>query len=86
MKKYYDEKGRKVLDKPLKNYFIRAEVEEEYPDYIFVIRAKTQKQAEKLAQKELTTSYPGIFVGKYTDRFSCYEITANELLQRLTIN
>lgn len=70
----------------MKHYFIRAEIEESYPDYEFVIKAKTQEEAEKLAQKELTESYPDIFVGKYADRFSCYEITAEELLQRLTIN
>lgn len=70
----------------MKNYFIRAEIGEEYPDYEFVIKSKTQKQAEKLAQKELTTSYPDIFVGKYADRFSCHEITAQELLERMTIN
>lgn len=69
-----------------KNYFIRAEVMEGYPDYEFVIKSKTQAQAEKIAKKELTTSYPEIFVGKYADRFSCYEITGKELLERLTIN
>lgn len=70
----------------MKNYYIRAEVCEEYPDYDFVIKAKTQEEAEKIAKNILIQDYPDIFVGKYADRFSCYEITAEELLRNLTIN
>jgi len=63
----------------MKNYYIRAEVCEGYPDYDFAIKAKTQAEAQKQAKKILMTDYPDIFIGKYADRFSCYEITA-ELL------
>lgn len=70
----------------MKNYFISAEVEEGYPDYDFVVKEKTQKQAEIIAKKELKTSYPDIFAGRYADRFSCHEVTGDELLERLTIN
>jgi len=68
-----------------KNYYIRAEVSEEYPDYDFIIKAQTQAQAEKQAKKILMHDYPDIFVGKYADRFSCHGITAQELLEILTI-
>lgn len=71
--------------KPMKNYYIRAEVAEDYPDYDFVIQAKTQKQAESKAKKILMQDYPDIFVGKYADRFSCYEVSPDQLLNILTI-
>jgi len=70
----------------MKNYYIRAEVCEGYPDFDFVLKAKTQAQAQKQAKKILMTDYPDIFVGKYADRFSCYEITAEQLLAQLTLN
>jgi len=70
----------------MQNYYIRAEVCEGYPDYEFVLKAKTQVQAEKQAKKILMTDYPEIFVGKYADRFLCKEITAEQLLAQLTLN
>jgi hypothetical protein len=70
----------------MKHYFIRAEVCEGYPDYEFVLKEKTQKQAESRAKKILMQDYPDIFKGKYADRFSCYEITAEDLIKILTLN
>jgi len=70
----------------MKTYYIRAEIGEGYPDYDFVIKAKSQKEAERIAKKILKADYPDIFVGKYADRFSCHEITGKQLLEQLTIN
>ena len=70
----------------MKNYYIRAEVCEGYPDYKFVLKAKTQTEALKQARNILRQDYPESFEGKYDDRFSCYEITAEQLLGQLTLN
>jgi hypothetical protein len=71
----------------MKNYYVRADLGEEVPSYDFIVKAKTQEEAEKLAEKELKESYAEQWsYGVGGIDFSCYEITAEELLARLTIN
>ncbi len=53
------------------------------PNYDFVIKAKSLKEAENMAYKVIKADYPD-----YTqahEQFSCHEISANDLLERLTI-
>jgi DNA polymerase III sliding clamp (beta) subunit (PCNA family) len=70
----------------MKNYYIKAEIEEISPDYTFVVRAKTFKEAEKIAEKELEENYADAYHFYGGIDFSCCEITAEGLLARLTIN
>lgn len=79
-------KASNAVHDPLKFYYIRAEVGEGYPSYDFVLKYKTLKQAEKEAKKILMQDYPDTFVGKYADRFSCYEVTADQLIKIMTLN
>lgn len=70
----------------MKNYYVRCELDEEMPDYVFVVKAEKQDEADELALMELLTSYP-MYKERIEDgHFSVYEITPEELLERLTIN
>ena len=68
-----------------KTYYVNCDVGEGYPSYDFVVKAKTLKEAIRLAGKELKYSYPENWEYNKND-FSVCEITANELLERLTLN
>jgi hypothetical protein len=68
----------------MKHYYIHFEVGEGYPDYEFVIKAKDFESAKFLAGVTLSADYPEQF--KSDNDFYCIEITAEQLLERLTIN
>jgi hypothetical protein len=72
----------------MKNYYIRADLGDGIPSYDFVIRAKTLINAENKAWKILRQDYSEVFTEKRfrTGDFSICEITAEELLKRLTLN
>ena len=66
----------------MKTFYVRADIQEEMPTYDFVVKANTRKQAEKIAKKIIATDYQD-----FTDYpFSCEEVTAQELLETMTIN
>ena len=66
----------------MKNYYIRADLGDGIPCYDFVLKAKDFDTARKEAGKLLEKDYPEVM----GDDFSCEEITADELLKRLTLN
>ena len=67
----------------MKHYYIRAEINEEYPDYDFVVRARSLDGALTIANEILEKDYPEEY---RKDNFYCKMITAKELLAILTIN
>ncbi len=70
----------------MKHYYIRAEVQEGYPDYDFVIKAKNETTARIHARAILTQDYPDVFIGKYAENFSCEEVNGRQLLEIMTIS
>jgi hypothetical protein len=66
----------------MKNYYIRAEICEGYPDYEFVIKANSLDIAISKANKILKADYPEEY---RKDNFYCTHITAEELLERMTL-
>lgn len=69
----------------MKNYYVLCDVGEGIPSYDFVVRAKTLKEAIKIGGKILKTDYPENWDYNKND-FSVCEITARQLLKRLTLN
>lgn len=70
----------------MKNFFVRAEIGEGYPDYEFIVKAKNLSTAKIHARLILKQDYPDIFTGKYEDRFSCRQVNQKQLLELMTIN
>lgn len=68
----------------MKNYYIEVELGEGIPTYNFVIKAQDNDTARELAWKEVDASYPDCDM-KHTE-LHCGEITAEDLLLKLTIN
>ena len=66
----------------MKNYYVRADLGDGIPIYDFVLKAKTIEEAMKRAGEILREDYPE----HDSEDFSVCEITADELLKRLTIN
>lgn len=67
----------------MRNYYVVVEIEEGMPDYNFVLKAKSLKEAEDEAYKIIKSDYPD-----YTqahESFNCREISADDLLERLTL-
>ena len=62
-------------------YYIIQELEEGLPDYDFVVKADNYMEAHEIATKVITTDYPD-----YEINYSCHQVTAKQLLERLTIN
>jgi len=70
----------------MENYYISTEIEENMPTYDFILKAKTEKEAEKLAHKIIKKDYPEHYkYGKASDIY-IEEITAEKLLKDLTLN
>jgi molybdate-binding protein len=70
----------------MKNYYVCCDLGEGIPSYDFVVRAESLDEAVKKAEKIINTDYPENWK-EYNDKdFSCHEITAEQLLERLTIN
>lgn len=68
----------------MKNYYVLCDVGEGIPCYDFVIKAKSLKEAIKKGGAILKADYPENWDYNKND-FSVCEITAEELLNRLTI-
>jgi len=69
----------------MKNYYVNCDVGEGYPNYDFVVIAKTLKEATKIGGKILKEDYPENWEYNKND-FSVEEITAEQLLLKMTIN
>lgn len=68
-----------------KIYYVVCNVGEGVPSYNFVVRAKTLKEADKIARKILKTDYPENW--EYNkDDYSIGEVTPQQLVDNLTIN
>lgn len=67
-----------------KNYYILADLGEGIPSYDFVLKAKSEEEARKLASEILEKDYPEDPEDSKT--FSCHEITAEQLLEQMTLN
>lgn len=72
----------------MKYFYVIADIGDGIPSYDFCLRAKTQQSAENKAWKILKADYPECFGTKSwrTGDFSICEITAEQLLKRLTLN
>lgn len=68
----------------MKYFYVRYEVGEDYPNYVFVIKAETLNKAYKLVDKILMTDYPEEY--ELNNHYSLCEITPEELLNKLLIN
>ena len=68
----------------MKNFYIEVDFGEGIPTYNFVIKAIDHETARAIAWKEIDASYPDTDM-KYT-KMQSSQITAEQLLERLTIN
>lgn len=69
----------------MKYYLMSCDVGEGIPSYEFVIKAKTLKGAETIGRKILKGDYPENW-DYNQDSYSIHEVTAEELLDIMTIN
>ena len=67
----------------MKHYFVNFEVDEGVPDYEFVIKAESLSKAREKANIIIKQDYPEAYE---KDNFKCNKITAEQLLDLLTIN
>lgn len=68
----------------MKYYYIRAEIDEWYPYYDFVIKADTQTQASEIARDIVLSDYPDFDLS--TKHIDCNEVTPDEFIRIMTIN
>jgi len=66
-----------------KYFYVRVELGECIPSYDFCLKAKTFEKAKELATEIITEDYPE--QSEYADYF-LIEITAEQLLKRMTLN
>lgn len=74
------------MKKNLKHFYIRADLGDGIPSYDFVLKATILDVAEKKAKSILKKDYPEQWSWSDGIDFSCEEITAETLLERLTVN
>jgi hypothetical protein len=67
----------------MKNYYVRIDIADGYPTYDFVIKANSLDSAISKANKIFKTDYPEEY---RKDNFYCTHITADQLLERMTVN
>lgn len=71
----------------MKNYYVSCELEEGTPDYNFVIKAENQDEADEKAFTIILKDYPEYEKNNDSQyNFSVKEITADELLAKMTLN
>lgn len=80
--------GKPLAEKKtkLKYFYIRADLGDGIPSYDFVVKATIFDVAEKLAKKILKKDYPEQWSWRDGIDFKCEDITAETLLNRLTVN
>lgn len=69
----------------MKHYYINAEICEGYPNYEFVLKARTLESATRKAHKIIKQDYPEDYKHAKGNTL-IREITAEELLEYLTLN
>lgn len=76
----------------MKKYYISMDLGEGVPIYDFVINAENEDEGKRIANDILWSNYPeemslqGNDKGETEEAFWITEITAEELLERMTIN
>lgn len=68
----------------MNHYYINCELGEGIPDYNFVIQAKDNEEARAEAWVIFEKDYPDYSMKQR--QIQCAEVTADQLLERLTIN
>jgi hypothetical protein len=67
----------------MKNYYVRIDIADGYPCYEFVIKANSLDSAISKANKIFKEDYPEEY---RKDSFYCTHVTADQLLERMTVN
>lgn len=68
----------------MKYFYVRYEVADGYPDYEFVIKAESFEEAKEIATEIIDKDYEQEW--EDNKNFAMYEITAEQLLERMLIN
>ena len=68
----------------MKHFYIRYDLGEGIPTYDFCLKVESIAEACKEAEKILKSDYGEQF--EVSNEYSCEEITAEELLKRMTLN